>query len=288
MKCLFCKQDSTSTKSVEHIVPESLGNTSYILPLGYVCDKCNNYFAREVEKPFLELPEVKLLRFQESIPNKKKRMPTIDAILNGSVPIKLKRKISHNEVMNEVEVPAEAFDILMKRSNTQMNIILPAFTNEVSFQNSPIFSRLLAKIALEALADKLKDVDNSLNDLIEDSQFDLIRNHARLGMTKDWPCSIRRIYDYNKVWKFDDGNEGQMVHESDFLFIEYDMKNTTNTNFTYAEIYFIIALWGIEFAINMGGPEIVGYEEWLKNHNNQSPLYCEKKIFKELPFYKHD
>lgn len=75
MKCLFCKQSSTDTKSVEHVVPESLGNTKFILPLGYVCDKCNNYFAREVEKPFLELPELRLLRFQESIPNKKIKCP---------------------------------------------------------------------------------------------------------------------------------------------------------------------------------------------------------------------
>ena len=44
MRCLFCKQDSSSTKSVEHIIPESIGNKTLILPLGYVCDKCNNYF----------------------------------------------------------------------------------------------------------------------------------------------------------------------------------------------------------------------------------------------------
>ena len=90
MKCLFCKQSSTDTKSVEHVVPESLGNTKFILPLGYVCDKCNNYFAREVEKPFLELPELRLLRFQEGIPNKKNKMPTIDGLLNGNYRIKLK------------------------------------------------------------------------------------------------------------------------------------------------------------------------------------------------------
>lgn len=62
------------------------------------------------------------------------------------------------------------------------------------------------------------------------------------------------------------------------LLIEYETNNTTNINFTCAEIYFIIALWGIEFAINMGGSEIVGYEEWLKNHNNQTPLSCEKNF----------
>ena len=49
MRCLFCKQDSSNTKSVEHIIPESLGNKTLILPRGYVCDKCNNYFAIKVE-----------------------------------------------------------------------------------------------------------------------------------------------------------------------------------------------------------------------------------------------
>ena len=71
MRCLFCKQDSSNTKSVEHIIPESLGNKTLILPRGYVCDKCNNYFAIKVEKPFMELPEIRQLRFQELIPNKK-------------------------------------------------------------------------------------------------------------------------------------------------------------------------------------------------------------------------
>ena len=116
MKCLFCKQSSTDTKSVEHVVPESLGNTKFILPLGYVCDKCNNYFAREVEKPFLELPELRLLRFQEGIPNKKNKMPTIDGLLNGNYRIKLKRKLSHNEVVNEAEVTPEAMDKLFNAS----------------------------------------------------------------------------------------------------------------------------------------------------------------------------
>lgn len=46
----------------------------------------------------------------------------------------------------------------------------------------------------------------------------------------------------------------------------------------YAEIYFVIAMWGMEFAINMGGPTIDGYLDWLKKHNNQSPLYLEKNI----------
>lgn len=273
MKCLFCKQSSADTKSVEHIVPESLGNTTFILPLGYVCDKCNNYFAREVEKPFLDLPELRLLRFQEAISNKKNKMPAIDGLLNGNYPIKLKRKLSHDEVVNEAEVSTEAMDKILK-SSEETTIIVPAFTNEMLPPNNSIISRFLAKMALEALADKLKDIENSLEDLINDSQFDMLRNHARLGSIKNWPCSIRRIYDYNKIWEYSDGLHGQMVHESDFLLIPVEENSELATEYIMTEIYFVIVLWGIEFAINMAGPEIIGYENWLKANDDKSPLYC--------------
>lgn len=51
--CIFCNQDSTESKSIEHIIPESLGNDELILDKGIVCDKCNNYFSREIENPVL-------------------------------------------------------------------------------------------------------------------------------------------------------------------------------------------------------------------------------------------
>lgn len=275
MKCLFCKQNSSNTKSVEHIVPESLGNTTFILPLGYVCDKCNNYFAREVEKPFLELPEMRLLRFQAAIPNKKKKMPVIDGVINGNYPIKLRRKISHNEVISEAEVSMDTIDKLLG-SSERGTIIVPAFTNYMLPPNNSITSRFLAKMALEALADKLKNIENSLDDLINDTQLDMLRNHARLGTIKNWPCSIRRIYDYNRIWKYSDGLDGQMVHESDFLVIPTEESHEIDKEHILAEIYFVVALWGIEFAINMAGPEIIGYKKWLTEHNDESPLYYGK------------
>jgi len=45
MRCIFCKNPSDNSVSVEHIIPESLGNISHILPKGWVCDTCNNYIA---------------------------------------------------------------------------------------------------------------------------------------------------------------------------------------------------------------------------------------------------
>ena len=57
MKCLFCKQSSTDTKSVEHVVPESLGNTKFILPLGHLSmifdAKWQNFCVRKIPMPML-------------------------------------------------------------------------------------------------------------------------------------------------------------------------------------------------------------------------------------------
>lgn len=73
MHCVYCNclLTNDNTKSVEHIIPESLGNKEYVLAGGLICDKCNNYFAREIEKPFLEKDLIKLLRGYEILPNKK-------------------------------------------------------------------------------------------------------------------------------------------------------------------------------------------------------------------------
>jgi len=38
----------------------------------------------------------------------------------------------------------------------------------------------------------------------------------------------------------------------------------------------VIAIFGLELTINMGGPEIGGYSKWLDEHVNISPLYFGK------------
>lgn len=75
MRCIFCKHDSSTSVSVEHIVPESLGNIDHVLPVGVVCDGCNQYFARKVERQLLESPMFRLLRADMAIPNKRGRIP---------------------------------------------------------------------------------------------------------------------------------------------------------------------------------------------------------------------
>ena len=75
MYCIFCKIESKNECSVEHIIPESLGNIKHTLPRGVVCDKCNQYFARKIERPLLESEMFKFLRANRRIPNKRGRIP---------------------------------------------------------------------------------------------------------------------------------------------------------------------------------------------------------------------
>ncbi|WP_442948483.1 HNH endonuclease [Nostoc sp.] len=80
MHCIFCKCNSSSSTSREHIIPESFGNKEHTLPPGVVCDRCNNYIARKVEKPLLDSPYFKEQRFKMSIPSKRNKIPMIRGI----------------------------------------------------------------------------------------------------------------------------------------------------------------------------------------------------------------
>jgi len=42
------------------------------------------------------------------------------------------------------------------------------------------------------------------------------------------------------------------------------------------EYFLVMALFGVEFVINIGGAEIDGYNTWLNENKNESPLYSDK------------
>ncbi len=73
MNCIFRKGDSGGSRSVEHVIPESLGNTEHILNPGIVCDQCNNYFASKVEGPLLSDPYFRYQFSQADIPTKERK-----------------------------------------------------------------------------------------------------------------------------------------------------------------------------------------------------------------------
>jgi hypothetical protein len=126
---------------------------------------------------------------------------------------------------------------------------------------SQAVSRFLAKVAVEALAQKFMVLPDGLDYLVDESEFDSIRRHAREGQPKEWPHHARRIYDIERVLIDDSGRTVQTVYEYDFL---YTPKN---------ELYFVLALFGLELTINVGGPYVEGYLQWLRDNGDISPLY---------------
>ena len=127
-----------------------------------------------------------------------------------------------------------------------------------------LFSRFLGKVAVEAMAAKLiENGPEMMDEFIDDEQVDQLRNYARYGtMGKTWPFSERTIYAPDSVFPEDGENdEHEVLHEWLFMSTEHH------------EMYFVLAILGVEYAINMGGPEIEGYELWLKANPGKSPLY---------------
>ena len=150
MRCIFCKEDSSSSRSVEHIVPESLGNTSQILQPGVVCDRCNNYFAREVEKPFIATAYVPHLRFHELLENKRGRVPLVRGLMRPNIPVLIERNVK-DRVMS-VDIPSEHFEeVAQSKSGT---LIIP---RELLPPVGTVLSRFLAKVAVESFAQRLLD-----------------------------------------------------------------------------------------------------------------------------------
>ena len=134
-----------------------------------------------------------------------------------------------------------------------------------------VASRFLAKAALEAMADKLIRAGLSYDYLVDEAQLDPVRRHAREGDPRvRWPYSIRRIYDADRAWAEPDGNVVQRVNEFDFLMTDQ------------SEWYFVVAIFGLELAINLGGPEMEGYHRWLASHGDVSPLYYGKNASSAL------
>ena len=71
-KCIFCLSETAKFATDEHILPESLGGKQ-LLPLGLVCDKCQNYFGAKVEKPALAEHPFNVVRLFLAVPSKRKR-----------------------------------------------------------------------------------------------------------------------------------------------------------------------------------------------------------------------
>lgn len=259
MHCLFCKQDSSTSRSVEHIIPQSLGNTAHVLPVGLVCDKCNNYIAREIEKPLLDSLYFRERRFYAGLPNQEKRIPPVEGIhLQSRTPVHLVKIVGEEGISIGASPSADESEwvrsVLKQRGGT---VVIPIGEKPSDY----LVSRFLGKVGLEVLAHRMLEVPGGIEELISHPQLDELRQHVRMGNPrKTWPYTHRSIYPPDFLF-VDRAEQYEVLHEFDIL--------VTPAN----ECYIVVAIFGEEYALNLGGPEIDGYKAWLDRHKNMSPLY---------------
>jgi hypothetical protein len=254
MRCVFCKQASDRSKSVEHIVPESLGS-EHVLPRGIVCDACNNYLAREVEKPFLDSSRLREDRFVMSVPSKKGRIPSLRGLLSPlAVPVEIGRGTTKPDMWIQFADDRARGEPSSPESGT---LYFPVG----AYPEDRVVVRFIGKIGLETLAARFVGAPELLDELVDHSGLDDLRALVRRGMLGNlWPYSRRRIYAVHHRCE-SEGTLMETLHEFDLLYTESQ------------ELFLVAAIFGVEYALNLGEPSIDGYMRWLDAHRGVSPLY---------------
>jgi HNH endonuclease len=271
MRCIFCKSSTIGCRSEEHIIPESLGNVEHVLPPGWVCDDCNNYFSREVEAPFLNSCYGRHSRFEMLVPSKRGNVPPATGLYAQSRS-KVDLYVDKEDCLSICASPGENEKSFIESflKSTHGTLYIPAAT--LPPQNYET-ARFIGKIAMEVLAQRCMYLHGWNNEVVDKRELDELRTYVRRGRPGFiWPVNIRRIYPPDFL--FADGTFAphEILHEWDILTIP------DNTIPQVSEYYSIIAIFGVEYAINLGGAELDGFHQWLKDNDNDSLLHSKKKL----------
>jgi HNH endonuclease len=261
MHCIFCNTQSNASKSIEHIIPESLGNKRHVLPRGAVCDTCNNYFARKVEQPVLCHRSIRNLRAWNGIRSKGgKQTPLLATHLSSGFDVAISR--DENGDLHVRAEKGKTSNEIKKRLDQDEELGLQAFAVNLAIDPPQReMSRLLAKMAVERCFSDFERARKNSDNLIFHGYFDNIRRWARYGDNFPcWPYHQRAIYPQETQMRHPTTNEWVKVGIGQGLF------HTPSP-----ETYYSIVLYGTEFTINVGGPNVEGLERWLTENGNVSP-----------------
>jgi len=132
-------------------------------------------------------------------------------------------------------------------------------------------SRFIGKAALEILAQRCIDSSGWNAEIVDKRELDTLRTYVRMGVPNTiWPINIRRIYAPDYVFSDGTSDSYQVLHEWTILHLPM------------MEYFVILAIFGIEYAINLGNPEIGGYIDWLNLNKDRSPLYLTNTLQSDI------
>jgi len=138
--CVFCLCEKEDQRSVEHIIPESLGGRDWaVLPNDTVCDSCNHYFGAKIESKVLQDYPFNVLRLFSGVRTKKKKW----AALNH--PIGKLKASPYDRIIGLDPSDDETEHRLLTGNRTQFRIIAET-------ENPLLMCRFLLKVSLECVA----------------------------------------------------------------------------------------------------------------------------------------
>lgn len=226
-KCVFCMGDTTLSKSVEHIIPKSLGNNELIIDKSYICDNCNNYFSSHIEKPFLELEIIRNLRTFYLVPSRKNKIPNYPINILGE---ETELEIINNKVFIGIS-PETIFKLLTKKP-TAFSSKIPDI-NEL--KNNYIVSRFLMKVFTELnlyYFIKYSGIDDNEEITWEfDKKMKEFFNYVRYGNpNKIYDYEIKKIREFQPFTPVDVLSKIELTFNDTCItsmnFILYDLKFT--------------------------------------------------------------
>lgn len=270
MNCIFCHKESSTSKSVEHIIPESLGNKEHFLPKGYVCDECNHYFAIKIENELLSQPYFVSMRFRNEILTKKGKLVRQKMVFPGAMKsTDVVMQTTENGIIASFD-DDELYEAIKAGKTSKM---IEPYIPEPKYPNK-IMSRFIAKCAYEYFLYNMgmEKYDLCVQELLceESDILKDLREYARYGKGEFWQYNQRRIYsEGDVVFNQNEDLNYEILHEMKLFTREY--KRFPNGN-VEAEVYFVMAIAGIEYAICISDPNISEYQKWLEEHNGLSPL----------------
>lgn len=144
---------------------------------------------------------------------------------------------------------------LLTQKEGRIYVPRPVAPNEV------LMSRFLAKVAIECLALRVSGSGGDAEMVVAEDTLDELRSYARRGPPAPvWPFRSRSLYPADASFNRADGGPFEVLHEWDFLWIE-------------EELYFVLGLFGVEYAISFVHRRVDSYDAWLVQNSGASPLY---------------
>jgi hypothetical protein len=179
MACLFCNNNS-DFNTIEHIIPESLGNTDLVLE-GEVCDRCQKLLGK-IEKYVLSHTPIGFWRVLLTIKTKKGNFPFVDFSKPDSKGAFPDSHSDHDDITVKAHEDFTSELITNKSISEYMNqqgkgklkyVITPKVIHEVG--------RFLGKIGLELICKQNRETARQ-------SQFNEMRRYVKEGSLKElWP-----------------------------------------------------------------------------------------------------